>query len=204
MKLHGIPDSGLRRIAQEMDDQIEKHFRDRTNMHIELVQKYCEKIADTWEGFEGLIERGEVHDQSKFEEPELDPYIWLTWRYKCKDDGTECKMPEGMEDEIIEATKHHILNNDHHPEAHQFRQENLFDEENDDRDGPPDDPVDASRMDKLDIGEMVADWCAMSEELGSNTPREWAEDNIGVRWTFEPEQEELIYTLIDSVWEDGE
>ena len=203
MKLHGITASALNRIAQSLDDEKEQHFYDRTNMHIELVQKYCALIEEAWEGFEGLIERGEEHDASKFEEPELTPYIWLTWRYRCTADGIECDLPEGMEDEIIAATKHHILNNDHHPEAHQFRQENLFDEENEDRDGPPDDPVDASRMDKLDIGELCADWMAMSEELG-NSPRDWAEDNIGVRWTFTSEQEELIYTLIDSVWEDGE
>ncbi len=198
MKLD-FPDSAILRIAQVLTDEMEEHFIKRTEMHIALVQKYCEKIANAWEGFEELIERGEEHDAIKFEEPELIPYVWLTWRYKCKDDGVECKLPDGMEEEINVATQHHILNNKHHPEYHQLETLDILNEA--DRDKPPDEVIDATGMSDLDIGEMCADWCSMSEERG-NTPREWAEKNIGVRWEFTPEQEELIFDLIDSVWED--
>lgn len=52
--------------------------------------------------------------------------------------------------------------------------------------------VDASRMPDIAIAEMVADWQAMSEELGTNTAREWFNKVKDVRWHFSPEQEELI------------
>ena len=50
-----------------------------------------------------------------------------------------------------------------------------------------------------DIKEMVADWCAMSEEKG-NTPKEWADKVVNKRWKFTSEQTKLIYTLIDKCW----
>jgi len=198
MTVQGALDS-LRRVAQQITDEMEQHFYDRTNKHIERVQKYCKKIEDAWDGFDGLIERGEEHDQIKFEEPELEPYIWLTWRYKCEDEGIECELPGGMEDAINVATQHHILNSKHHPEYHQMETLDVVDE--DDRDAAPDEVIDGTGMGDLDIAEMVADWCAMSEELDGD-PKKWADDNIDVRWHFADEQVDLIYDLIDSVWED--
>jgi len=207
MKLRGISDVGFCRIescltitaSEKIDQEKKEYFINRTNKHISLVQKYCKKLEDEWPELEGLIKRGKKHDTSKFEDDELIPYIWLTWRYKCEDDDVECHLPEGMEDEINEATKHHILNNRHHPEFHQDKTENLINE--DDRDKPPKKAIDATKMEDLDIAEMVADWCAMSEERG-NTPHEWADKNVGKRWKFTKDQEELIYTLIDSVWDE--
>jgi hypothetical protein len=171
------------------------HFYDRTKRHIGLVQKYCTVLEKA--GVEGLVERGEEHDSIKYEEPELEPYIWLTWRYKCKDDGTECVLPKGMEDAINVATQHHILNSRHHPEYHQTKTLDVVDEN--DRDAAPDEIIDASGMGDLDIAEMVADWCAMAEERG-NTPRAWADKSVDVRWKFTPNQKKRIYKLIDLAW----
>ena len=61
--------------------------------------------------------------------------------------------------------------------------------------------VDASEMTRLDIAEMVCDWCAVSEERG-NTPKSWADKNVNVRWEFTDEQKDLIYELIDGIWGD--
>jgi hypothetical protein len=46
---------------------------------------------------------------------------------------------------------------------------------------------------------MVADWLAMSEELGGH-PRQWADTNVGVRWKFSEAQSSFIYELIERVW----
>jgi hypothetical protein len=181
-------------VQNEPTPEMASHFQDRTNKHIGLVQKYCKLI-----GLEGLEERGQVHDASKFEEPEKLPYVWLTWRYKCKDDETECVLPEGMDKKIDEATEHHILSNAHHPEFHQEKRSGLLNSK--DRDQPPEEMIDSTKMTPLDIAEMVADWCAMSEERG-NTPREWADKNVNVRWGFTPEQTAHIYELIDGAWKD--
>lgn len=184
-----------------MPDELKKmkaHFEKRTKRHIQLTQKYCKLINDKVKGFEGIVERGEIHDQSKYKKPEMDPYIWLTWDYKCKDDGVKCQMPKGMKDKIHEATKHHIVSNAHHPEYHDDSKTDAF-LNRDDRDKPPKKMVNGTKMSDLDIAEMVADWCAMSEERG-NTPRAWANQNINVRWKFTPEQEKLIYRIIKAIW----
>lgn len=52
-------------------------------------------------------------------------------------------------------------------------------------------------MTDVDIAEMIADWEAMSQELGGNT-KEWADKNIG-RWNFNKHQKELIYKLISTL-----
>jgi hypothetical protein len=47
---------------------------------------------------------------------------------------------------------------------------------------------------------MCADWCAMSEELGTNSPKNWADKNVNIRWKFSPRQVKLIYDIIDKIW----
>ena len=102
----------------ETDQKMKDWFEKRTNRHIELVQKYCKKIADAYPQFKDLIARGETHDASKFEEPEKTPYIYISWQYKCKDDGIEFNPPENIDKQMNEAMNHHVLHNRHHPEFH--------------------------------------------------------------------------------------
>jgi len=183
-------------------DEMEKWFEKRTKNHIALVQKYCQMIKEYGEGeFDDIIERGKVHDQSKFEEPERTPYIYLTWNYKCKADGKKWKYPEGMEDKTNEATEHHIKNknNSHHPECHCDKETDLINKEN--RDKPPEKIIDATKMKDLDIAEMVCDWFAVSEERGTD-PEDWANKNVNKRWKFTKHQEALIYELIEAIWGD--
>lgn len=179
---------------KEMKDWFDK----RTDRHIKLVQKYCEKIADYDDLFKDLIERGKVHDQSKYKDPEIEPYIYVSWDYKCKDDGVDWKPPEGMDERMNKATHHHVTTNPHHPEFHSDKDAELINKN--DRDKPPEEMIDATKMSDLDLSEMVADWCAMSEEKG-NTPHSWADKNVNVRWKFTDEQKDLIYELLDAVWE---
>ena len=180
-------------------DKMKDWFEKRTNKHIKSVQKYCKKIADyDKERFGKIIERSKSHDQSKFKNPELDPYVYTTWKYKCKDDGVEFECPKEMEDKMTEATEHHIVNNRHHPEFHCGRTDNLLNDN--DRDKPPEEMVDATKMSDIDIGEMVADWMAVSGERG-NTPKSWADKNVNVRWKFNDDQKELIYEIIDAIWD---
>ena len=182
-------------IAKDINmEEMQKFFEKRTNKHIELVRKYCKKIYDTDnERFEGLIERGQRHDQSKFSDPEIGPYLWITWQYKCKDEGKELDLPEGMSEKMSKATEHHVKKNRHHPEFHSKKKVDFSKRE--DRDKPPKTIVDASSMEDLDIAEMVADWCAMSEEKSGN-PKQWADKNVNIRWKFTDKQKDLIYELI--------
>ena len=173
-------------------------FKKRTNKHIDLVQKYCKKIEEyNPVKFKGLMERSKKHDQTKFKDPEIYPYVYTTWKYKCKDDGEDFVCPEGIDGKMDQATIHHILNESHHPEKWCGRKTNLLNTK--DRDKPPSKIVDATKMPDLDVCEMVADWCAVSEERG-NSPKTWADKNINVRWKFSDKQKNLIYELIDEIW----
>lgn len=179
-------------------DEMVDFFNKRTNNHIELVRKYCKKIEEyNNDKFSGLIESGKIHDQSKLENPEKEPYIWITWQYKCKDNGEKFEIPENIKEKMSKATEHHVKNNKHHPESHQEKEVNLINRE--DRDKPPKEMVDATKMTDLDIGEMVADWLAMSDEKKTN-PNDWAKKNINIRWKFTKEQESLIYELIENIY----
>lgn len=184
------------KITQEMKDWYIK----RTTKHIQLVQKYCEKIYN-YESvyFFDIIERGILHDQSKWLEPEVLPYIILTWQYYCKDNNIDFEVPDDINDIINKATEYHIVNNRHHPEYFCGRTSNLLDKN--DRDGnSPYYIIDATGMEDIDIAEMVADWCAMGEERG-NSPLAWAQKNINIRWDFDRDQIKLIYELINEIWE---
>jgi hypothetical protein len=184
----------ITKIEKEMLD----FFKKRTNLHIDLVRKYCQKISDyDKERFGELVERGKVHDDSKFKDPEKEPYIYITWQYKCKDDGEKFEISEDMKEKMNAATNHHVCKNKHHPEFYCGEKIGLINRE--DRDEPRK-LIDATNMPDLSLAEMVADWCAMSEEKKSN-PKDWADKNVNIRWKFTDEQKDLIYELIDEVWE---
>lgn len=177
--------------------EMKEFFDKRTECHIALVQKYCKKIEDyDTDRFKGLVDRGAIHDQSKLKDPEIDPYIWITWQYKCKSDGIKFSAPHGLDQMMSQATSHHVKNNRHHPEFHSKQEVELINR--DDRDKPPKKMVDATMMKDLDIAEMIADWLAMSEEKGSST-KDWADKNVNVRWKFDEKQKSLIYELIDQM-----
>jgi len=193
------PSESVREASEE--DQV-KHFEERTKRHIDLVKKAAAKIAQTdiVDGDE-LMSRVEKHDQSKLEEPERTPYIAITWRHKMENEqgkydpfnGKGYQTPGLLtkEDEN-KATMHHITSNEHHPEYWNKEQANI-DPANRDKSIKA---IPVPEMTPLAIAEMVADWQAMSEELGTNTAREWFEKQKNVRWTFTAEQEDLIDRLL--------
>ena len=190
----------------EEDDEIdnfdkEQFFEDRTNYHISLVNKYLDKILELHDSridTTTLEKEQEIHDQSKFEEPEYTPYIELTWNYHLKDLGKKIKSSEEELKQIQQATFYHVKNNKHHPESWDEKS-TIESINNKDRDKPPEQMVDATKMPLENIACMVADWCAMSEEKGTD-PYEWCKNNINKRWKFKDKQIEFIYNLLDKIW----
>ena len=165
----------------------EAWFEERTAKHIALVKQAARKIAEAnpeFREFDGteLVMQADEHDASKLIAPEREPYIDLTWKHKF-DNYKGYKTPGTLDDEAInQATLHHVRNNRHHPE---YGQENEKGE-----------VIDASGMTNVDIAEMVADWQAMSEELKTNTARQWYDKQRNVRFKFTAEQEALIDKLL--------
>ena len=169
-------------------DKMEKWFEKRTKMHIDLVQKYAKIIEEQFPSkMSGLTDQASKHDASKYDSPEYEPYLYVSWKHKCKDNGVDFNVPNDIEKEMDEATGHHIKNNRHHPEFHS------------DKDISSGKKVNATKMTDVDVGEMVSDWLAMSEEKGTD-PKEWADKNVNVKWEFSKDQEELIYEIIDKIW----
>jgi hypothetical protein len=191
---HSIED--LFKFSAEMEE-MEKFFEERTKRHIGLVKKFCKKIHDlNPQVFEGLIERGEEHDQSKYRDPERVPYIYITWDYRCRDKNEDFGVSEEIKDLMDAASEHHVHSNSHHPEFHCDETTTI---NRDDRDEVPDKMIDATKMSVIDIAEMLADWWAMSEEKGEVSPKKWADKNVNKRWKFTDEQKDLIYELIDRI-----
>jgi hypothetical protein len=180
-------------ITQQMID----HSDARTKMHIGLVQKYCERIADLNPYFDNLVLQSEVHDNSKFLEPEYVPYIFINWNYQCIANKVPYSIPDLVKQSTFDATFHHIKNNAHHPEFHSKQEVDILNTK--DRDKPLEQIVDATAMPILSIAEMCADWCAVSEERKSS-PIDWANNNIGVRWLFDDKQTKLIYLLLEKIF----
>ena len=183
-------------ITQQMKD----FFNERTSQHISRVQKYAKSIEEYDPvKFKGLVTQAKHHDDSKWEEPEYSPYLFITWEYKCKDDGTKFIVSDGMRERMSKATEHHVKNpnNRHHPESGSRTKTDLINREN--RDKPiKGRTIDAKHMNNVDIGELVADWLSMGEEKGTST-KKWADDNIGKRWDFSVDQKNTIYDLIDNI-----
>ena len=94
------------------------------------------------------------------------------------------------------ATLRHILENPHHPEYWTNTRMDGFTREN----YTPNGAVDATSMPEIAIIEMVADWCAVSLQKGTNTPFQWFEKVNGSRWIFSDAQQTLIKDLISKMW----
>ncbi len=191
----------------ESEDEKLNWFTNRTNRHVSLVKKAAYKIYKVYPEFKGLLDRAKHHDDSKFEEPERTPYISITWRHKLENErgkydpiNSKGYQRPGLlkkEDENA-AVLRHITTNSHHPEYH-LKDKSEADVSNK---GGLNKCVDASAMPDLDIAEMVSDWQAMSEELGTNTAREWFDKQRDVRWHFSPHQVELINKILRVFEED--
>jgi len=184
-------------------DEMKEYFTLRTRAHLFLVRKYSDKIAALQDPRinQGLLdlERDE-HDQYKWQEPEYTPYLYITWNYYCKRKKIPFELTEDIKNQMHEATFHHIKMHKHHPE---FWDKNvtIAGLNKDDRDRPAEGQlVDGSQMPDTYVAAMVADWCAMSEELGTNSPKDWADKNINIRWKFTDDQVSFIYSLIGKVW----
>jgi hypothetical protein len=184
-------------IIKETND-MEKWFTERTKKHIDLVQKYAKKIEEKDERFKGLTVQTSKHDESKLKNPERDPYVHITWYYKCKGEGKNYDPPANIKEMMSKATYHHITKNSHHPEYHT---DSIGSWSVESRDNPEGKQCDATKMPDMDIAEMVADWSAVSEEKGTNSPKEWADQNINKRWLFTEKQIDLIYELISKIWD---
>jgi hypothetical protein len=113
--------------------QEEKAVNYETISHIIEVRNCLNVII------KGLIKRGEDHDRSKLEQPELDFFVKFTSRLKAMTYGSD-EYKQCLS-ELKPALDHHYSLNRHHPEFHES----------------------ISNMNLIDIIEMFCDWKAATK-----------------------------------------
>ncbi len=152
-------------------------FDRRTREHIDRVRRCLSAMASLTDHGRILAERAKDHDSSKFEVEERIPYVWLTEFHRCRLSGDPFSYPDGMEELVREAVRHHVTTNRHHPEFH----------------------ADPNEMTDVDIIEMVCDWTAMSQEIDQDggSARGWADRTIGIRLLLNDERRQFVYAMID-------
>lgn len=112
------------------------------------------------------------HDIDKFEKDLKKSYIILTWcSFRKK------PIPSEFRNMLFGAMSKHYKTNKHHPEYWN----------------------DINDMDEESLIEMCCDWCAMSEEY-HNSPIEWADNHIDIKWKFNEKQSYFIYKTLNKLW----
>lgn len=183
------------RLKTEMKD----HFGVRTNLHINLFNKYLNKIVELnlpEVNNEELLQ--DSHDKSKWSEPEYTPYLHISWKYKSQGEGKIYEPPQEIKDDMNAATYHHIKNNRHHPEYWDPSTTLQPSLNQTNRDAKPEKLVDATKMPLTHVAGMVADWLAMSEEKNTKV-KDWVDKNVNIRWKFTIPQVDLINNIISLI-----
>lgn len=138
-----------------------------TFRHIERVRNLMNLcIAD-------LLKRGEQHDQSKLESPEVEYFTEYTPKLAGSTYGSE--EYKGFLTAIKPALDHHYANNRHHTEHH--------------KNG-------ISDMNLLDVLEMLCDWKAASERHNDGNIRKSIEINAK-RYNLSPQLTEILENTAD-------
>jgi len=119
-----------------------------TRLHIQRVQHFVNKFVVD------LIHRGEIHDASKLQEPELSGFAANTGKLEKVEFGSE--EYRGLLEELKPTIAHHHNSNKHHPEFHKHG---------------------VNDMTLVDLLEMIADWSASSERMKNGNIRKSIEVN---------------------------
>ncbi len=124
----------------------------KTQEHINLVRQFL-RIAAT-----EILKRGEVHDQSKFSEAEVEMYARFTPRLRGVTYGSPEYKTCLAEMLASGGLEHHYKNNRHHPEFH---------------------PSGIDGMNLIDVLEMYIDWLASTRRHADGDIQKSIDTNKG-------------------------
>lgn len=138
-----------------------------TQKHVRAVQKNLNVFV------KALLHRGESHDNSKFEEPELTIFAENTPKLATVEYGT----PEyaALLEEVKPAIEHHYAKNSHHPEHF---------------------PNGIEGMTLIDLMEMLADWEAATARNKNGNIRRSLEVNAE-RYGISPQLQQILKNTVD-------
>lgn len=198
----------IQRLKNEADAK-RQHFHMRTCKHIQRVQNNIIALFEPGslteydltsivDGYEldqkTLLDELRNHDSSKFEDPQHEAYVEISWSYYQRLDLGVKDYPLNQVFQSA-ATIHHILTEKHHPEYWDrsfITTPGKFNTAN--RDGLPDVATDATAMPLEWVAVMACDWLAVAQERGNN-PWDWIRMTVNKRWLFTEDQIGLIYQI---------
>ena len=135
--------------------------------HIHRVRNLLNRVAVQ------LLERGEVHDQTKLDSPEVEAFAEYTKKLATSTYGSD--EYKGYLEAIKPALDHHYAHNRHHPEHF--------------KNGVDD-------MNLIDIIEMLCDWKAASERHNDGNIRKSIEVNAD-RFGLSPQMVKILENTAD-------
>jgi hypothetical protein len=150
-------------------EEMEKFFLNDTTKHVNRVSEIMGSVSRE------IYTRGQLHDASKFNEPEKSFYMEPVWNLNNPESKIKFGTPEHKEQTkaMGPGWDHHKQTNDHH--AEHFGGE---------------DPV--SKMTLIQLLEMCADWISASERKG-NDPLLALEDKDD---RFSPQMKKVISNTV--------
>jgi hypothetical protein len=164
-KLDGVKEENLIPINPELKQcSIFKTMR-----HIETVRNFLDVCADE------LIERGEQHDQSKLQSPELEIFDIITPKLRGLTYGSE--EYKAVLREQKPAIEHHYKHNSHHPEYYENQ---------------------IQGMSLFDLVEMICDWKAATLRHNDGDIRKSIEINQK-RFGFSDELKNILINTINEI-----
>lgn len=145
----------------------QKATNNDTFRHIQNVQRFCNRLAIE------LIKRGEAHDQSKLEHPEVQAFTEFTPKLAGCTYGSE--EYKGYLEKMKAALAHHYAKNRHHPEHF---------------------PEGVNDMNILDVVEMLCDWKAATMRHNDGNLRTSIEKNAD-RFGLSPQLVRIMENSMD-------
>ena len=181
-----ISSSKTEMSVMQVADSILHEYIKRTEHHIWLVGQCAgvlkDVLVDNGQDVAEFMSRVEYHDYDKLHNPKIIPVYAVACDYYYGDGKAKYEVYEEdlhKEFEDIAWPEHHRAN-DHHVAEHYGRSEG--------KDKPF---IVPTTSDYLAIGEMIADWMAMSVTHGDSA-REWYKKTKGVKWTFSAADDAII------------
>jgi len=139
----------------------------------ETLKHVNEVRANIWTMIKELDRRAQVHDASKFEEPERSVFANNAPKLAKTEYGTA--EYNALLDEVKPAIDHHYSKNTHHPEHW---------------------PNGIDDMDLLDLVEMLADWAAATKRNKNGNVHKSIEHNQG-RFNMSPQLTSIFKNTVN-------
>ena len=148
-------------------------MNDNLNYCLAETHKHVRKVQEKLNIFiKDLIHRGEIHDNSKFEEPELSIFAANTSKLGQTIYGSE--EYKKLLEEVKPAITHHYSKNRHHPEHW---------------------PNGIEDMTLIDLLEMLADWKSATERNKDGNIRKSIEIN-SAKYKFSPQMRTIFENTV--------